>query len=227
MTRITKAPDERRGELINAAQVLFFSKGYEKTSINDIVKAVGVAKGLFYYYFDSKQAILEALVANMTGQIVMLVTKVIETPNLSAVEKWEQMYEISSAWKAARKDELLTIIRVIMHADNVRLRHAMIKRQHAMVAPLYAKMIAQGVEEGVFNTPFVEDSAEIILAIYESSRNFLSDILLNPHNYPNGRELVAQKLHAMQTAVERVLGAAPGTLSTPLIADKRIDTWFS
>ena len=98
MTRITKAPDERRGELINAAQVLFFSKGYEKTSINDIVKAVGVAKGLFYYYFDSKQAILEALVANMTGQIVMLVTKVIETPNLSAVEKWEQMYEISSAW---------------------------------------------------------------------------------------------------------------------------------
>lgn len=61
MTRITKAPDERRMELFNAAQALFFTKGYEKTSVKDIVKQVGVAKGLFYYYFESKQALLEAL----------------------------------------------------------------------------------------------------------------------------------------------------------------------
>ena len=68
MTRIVKAPDERRSELIATAQQLFYTTGYERTSVNDIVKAVGVAQGTFYYYFDSKQAILEALVAELTAQ---------------------------------------------------------------------------------------------------------------------------------------------------------------
>jgi len=57
MTRIVKAPDVRRSELIACAQRLFYSKGYENTSVSDIVNEVGVAKGTFYYYFKSKQAI--------------------------------------------------------------------------------------------------------------------------------------------------------------------------
>ena len=68
MTRNVKAPDERRSELIATAQQLFYTKGYERTSVSDIVKAVGVAQGTFYYYFGSKQAILEALVAELTAQ---------------------------------------------------------------------------------------------------------------------------------------------------------------
>jgi hypothetical protein len=47
MTRIVKAPDERRSELIATAQQLFYTKGYERTSVSDIVKAVGVAQGTF------------------------------------------------------------------------------------------------------------------------------------------------------------------------------------
>lgn len=54
MTRTAKDSDERRSELIATAQQLFYSKGYESTSVSDIVKAVGVAQGTFYYYFDSK-----------------------------------------------------------------------------------------------------------------------------------------------------------------------------
>jgi len=68
MPRISKSPDERRSELVAAAQQLFHTKGYERTSVGDIVKAVGVAQGTFYYYFGSKQAILEALVAELTAQ---------------------------------------------------------------------------------------------------------------------------------------------------------------
>ncbi len=68
MPRISKSPDERRSELVAAAQQLFYTKGYERTSVSDIVKAVGVAQGTFYYYFGSKQAILGALVTELTAQ---------------------------------------------------------------------------------------------------------------------------------------------------------------
>ncbi len=64
MARIARAPDERRSEPITCAQKLFYTKGYESTSVSDIVTEVGAAKGTFYHYFESKQAILEAWLPN-------------------------------------------------------------------------------------------------------------------------------------------------------------------
>ena len=69
MARIVKVPDERRSELVATAQQLFYTKGYERTSISDIVKAVGVAQGTFYYYFDSKTAVLEAIITQIMHEI--------------------------------------------------------------------------------------------------------------------------------------------------------------
>ena len=59
--RISKDPEIRRQEIISAARELFLSQGYEKTSVEDIVRKVDVAKGLFYYYFPKKEAILSAI----------------------------------------------------------------------------------------------------------------------------------------------------------------------
>ncbi|GIO30333.1 MULTISPECIES: TetR/AcrR family transcriptional regulator [Paenibacillus] len=55
MPRITKNPKERRNEILNAAMELFNTKGFEQTSVSDIVKKIGVAQGTFYYYFQSKE----------------------------------------------------------------------------------------------------------------------------------------------------------------------------
>ena len=65
MPRVVKDYDERYAEFLEAAQQLFFSKGYERTTVQEIIKMVGVAKGTFYYYFGSKQAVLEAVVQSI------------------------------------------------------------------------------------------------------------------------------------------------------------------
>ena len=54
MTRIIKEADERRNEILDAAETLITEKGYSKTTIIDILNQVGIAKGTFYYYFKSK-----------------------------------------------------------------------------------------------------------------------------------------------------------------------------
>jgi AcrR family transcriptional regulator len=61
LKRITKRPDERRAELINAAIEVFAQKGLDDTTVADITKAAGVAKGTFYLYFTSKEHLLAAL----------------------------------------------------------------------------------------------------------------------------------------------------------------------
>ena len=58
---VKKTPEEWRKEILNAAQNLFISKGYEETSISDIMDMVGGAKGMFYRCFQSKEEVMYAL----------------------------------------------------------------------------------------------------------------------------------------------------------------------
>ena len=57
--RITKEPEVRKQEILDTALKLFGENGYEKTSITDIAKAIGVAQGVCYRYFPSKEALLD------------------------------------------------------------------------------------------------------------------------------------------------------------------------
>ncbi len=103
MARISKAPDERRSELVATAQQLFYTKGYERTSVSDIVKEIGVAQGTFYYYYNSKQAILEALVEELVAQSVVLMQAVVADQTLDAIAKWNKTIRVINDWKIGRK----------------------------------------------------------------------------------------------------------------------------
>ncbi|MDF2532153.1 MAG: TetR family transcriptional regulator [Clostridia bacterium] len=61
--RITKEYDERRNEILDTAEKLFHAKGYEKCTVNDILKEISIAKGTFYHYFRSKEEVLDAIVS--------------------------------------------------------------------------------------------------------------------------------------------------------------------
>jgi len=224
MRRIVKSPDERRTEFIACARKFFFEKGYESTSVRDIVDEVGVAKGTFYYYFDSKQAILEALVAELSAQKHMLFEAIVADETLNAMQKWTRAVQVIGGWKLERKAELIAILRVTLKDENVLLRHKLWTQAAQMAAPELAKIIAQGVEESVFETAFVEESAEIVYAILKAFSDTLVGILLNPDNYDNPAALARRKFAAVQTAVERVLNATPGSL--PLLDEHALAAWF-
>lgn len=57
--------EKRKQELLQIAYRLFLSKGYEETSIDEIIEEAQIAKGTFYYHFKSKEALLEALINKM------------------------------------------------------------------------------------------------------------------------------------------------------------------
>lgn len=68
--RITKRPEERREDLLDAAARVFVTKGVPKTTVADITVAAGVAKGTFYLYFDSKEHLLGALKERFVDEIL-------------------------------------------------------------------------------------------------------------------------------------------------------------
>jgi AcrR family transcriptional regulator len=224
VTRIVKAPDERRSELIAAAQQLFYTKGYERTSVSDIVKAVGVAQGTFYYYFDSKTAVLEAVVAELIAQERAILQEIVADETLAAIPKWIRAIQVGNNWKIERKDEMIALLRLLQKDENSLLQHKMRMQATQVLSPELAKIIAQGVEEGVFETEFIQNSAEMVLAITRPFRATIDDTLLNPDKYDDPAALAWRKLASVQTAIERILGAPPGSL--PIIDEQTLAAWF-
>lgn len=67
--RVSKPPQERRTELLLAARQLFDQRGVEKTKVSDIVGQIGVSQGVFYYYFPSKENIVDEVVRQVSSEI--------------------------------------------------------------------------------------------------------------------------------------------------------------
>ena len=87
MPRVSKEPEERKQDLIEAAKRLFMTKGYEQTAVSDIVKEINVAQGTFYYHFRSKAEILEEVVKRSIFSLAEKLRLVAENEDLDAVAK--------------------------------------------------------------------------------------------------------------------------------------------
>ncbi len=73
-------------------------------------------------------------------------------------------------------------------------------------------------------TAHVEQTAEVIHAVTNAFSDSMTDILLNPDDDDDPGGLAQRRIEAMQTALERVLGAAPGWL--PIIDERQLAAWF-
>lgn len=91
MARITKAPDERRKEILNTAMKLFYEKGYEKTSISDIAKEMNVAQGLCYRYFPSKEVLFDSAIGYYAQTLVDKMAEFAKCKDLSLKDIIEKM----------------------------------------------------------------------------------------------------------------------------------------
>lgn len=90
---MAKTKEERRNEIIETAGKLFEEKGYEQTQVQDIVNEIGVAKGLFYYYFKSKDEVMEELADRYADAIIDAVNKLIDK-DISTFDKINRIFQI-------------------------------------------------------------------------------------------------------------------------------------
>lgn len=222
--RKVKSPEERRTELLDAAEALFSERGYESTSIDEIVERVGVAKGTFYYYFDSKLAVLDAIVDRMSTTIEGLLDEIASAPDLDALRKWHQMGNVINSWKLARREELLEILRVMFDDDNVVWRTKFQSLAAERAIPPFAAVIEQGVAEGVFATPYPRESAAMVMGLLQTANTRVGELLLDHDDPDAALEEANRHLAALHDAIERILGARPGSLD--LLGRDAMAPWF-
>ena len=91
--RVSKAPEERKQEILRTAMRLFTQQGYENTSMRDIAREMNVVQGLCYRYFDSKQKLFEEAMDTYAEECCASFIRVLHDPGLSLEEKLDWMFE--------------------------------------------------------------------------------------------------------------------------------------
>jgi AcrR family transcriptional regulator len=214
----------RRNEILDAAQRVVYTKGYEQMSIQDILAEMKISKGAFYHYFDSKQALLEAMIKRLANQIQQVLIPIVEDDHLPATEKLHRLFDAASRWKTDRKESLLSLVSVWYADDNAVLRQKVQTAIIPQIQPLLTTIINQGVTEGAFYTDYPEQVSEIIFSMLL----VFGDNLIRLISHPDSDSETLQKLDnasaSYQDAVERILGADPGSL--PLFDTAILREWF-
>ncbi len=212
MARVLKEYDERKNEILDAAQELFYSQGYEQTPVNSIIEKVGVSKGTFYHYFKSKEDLLDSLAERVTGQIVVHIEKMLDKPKLDAIAKLNLMFESSASWKAANREIIIALMNAMYNDNNILMRKKITARTVAVASPLMTRIIHQGINEGVFNTGFPDDISEMIFQLTTGFGEKFAEIFPTLEDHPENKALIMKILEMYQDAIERFLGAPSGSI---------------
>jgi len=212
LVRISKDYDVRKQEFLDAAQKLFYEQGYDQTSVESIIAAVGVSKGTFYHYFKSKEDLLDALAERVARPGLERLHLIVENRHIGALEKINRYFAGSRDPKEKSEEIAKTVLRVMYEDENILLRHKARVRSMELVVPELGKIIAQGIQEGIFNVPYPERTAEMILMLGGEMKDIYARLFLELDEKPENITLAKQLIDQYEDAITRMLAAPEGSI---------------
>lgn len=157
--RVVKEASVRRNEILDAAERLFVTKGFDKTSTNDILEQVGIARGTLYYHFGSKEEILNAMIQRMTEGLVQRADGIFAQKDVPVLERLTRMVlalNVDSDLGHAILEQMHKPQNALMHQ---KMREGLL----AGIVPLFTGLIEEGIAQGICQTDYPAQAAEMIL----------------------------------------------------------------
>ena len=214
----------RRDEILDVAERLIRTGGYDRMGIQDIQDELGVSRGAIYHYFGSKEAILEAVIDRMTAAILPVLEPIAADPNMRAVDKLSAVFATAGAWKAERSGLLLAVLRSWFAPANDVVRFRANTAGMAAMTPILEAVVRQGAAEGDFRVTSPADTAGVLIALLTGSADALRVLIVDSLDGRATFDQVERRMAAYDEAVERILGLAPGSFT--FIDRSALRVWF-
>jgi AcrR family transcriptional regulator len=214
----------RREAFLDVAQRLIQAKGYDAMSIQDVLDELEVSKGAFYHYFDSKQALLEAVVERFADGAIAALAPVLNDPDLPALQKLERVFAGIARWKAESKELVLAIMEVWNSDSNALVREKLRQMTVRRLVPLLSAVVKQGIQEGVFRGRPPEDTATVLVSLMQGFQDLAVEYFIARQAGYITFEVVQQRVAAFTEAFECVLGVPTGSLT--LTDEPTLHFWF-
>ena len=201
--RITKDKETRRNELVDASLALFLEKGYEATMISDIVRRVNVAQGTFYYYFKTKQDVLDAVLEHILQDAANRAQRLVSDDSEPATQRLENLFrmlfsprgsmEANSQYSAFLGDPAVSA-----QLESVRLH---------MLGPMLQQLLEAGVASTEFHS--LRFGAELSQMALTGASGFMAARRQWMRESPMAADAT---MDALAEFMERLLGLPDGKL---------------
>ncbi|MCM1371063.1 MAG: TetR/AcrR family transcriptional regulator [Clostridium sp.] len=182
----------RKKELIKIAYELFVTKGYENTSVDEIIAKAGIAKGTYYYHFESKEQMLEEVINVMVNEEVDMAKEVLNMP-ISIPEKLVGV--ITSLRPKIDEEEIKNALN---KKENIVMHEKINNRIIEEAIPLLERIVNEGIENNMFNCNHIKERLKMLLIM---SNELFDDDDLN-----------INEVEVFIDTTEKMLGAKQGTL---------------
>ena len=171
-----KYPEQTIEKILSVSAKLFAEKGYDKTTIQDIIDTVGMSKGIIYYHFKSKEDILDAVLRVQLEQTTQMQKDLSDsTKAANAREKvgkiLERSIEIGSMENGYNENDL-TLLRSPQYLVNG-------LKEAVRNAPFLSEILRDGIKDGSVTTENPDEIAEIFMLLF----NFWSSPVLYERTY--------------------------------------------
>jgi AcrR family transcriptional regulator len=205
MARLPQDPQIRIAEILDTAENLFIINGYHGTTISDIAKKMGVTQGMFYYYFKSKEQILEALVNRHISLFISDIKDMTHSSNISPTEKISLMLSIVLRGACGKGQSLL---HAVYDEQNLQIRDRIARQIKILLMPYGLKFIEEGNQTKLLNAITPRTSLNYILIMME--------FLVETFYEKVSEETLADRLKMAEYLIEKALGAQEGTIHISL-----------
>lgn len=154
-----KKGEKRKLELLNIAYRMFVSKGYENTSVDEIIAGAGIAKGTFYYHFESKEELLEAVIDMMLDREEEEAQKILGAP----IPIPQKLVGVLASFRLETDEES---IRDALHEpENIIMHEKTGRKIRERIIPLLSEVARQGINEGLFSCDDIPERIKIIVIL--------------------------------------------------------------
>ncbi|MCI8274381.1 MAG: TetR/AcrR family transcriptional regulator [Lachnospiraceae bacterium] len=178
-----KHPEETVNRILEVSLRLFLEKGYEYTSIRDIIDGLGnLSKGAIYHHFKSKEDILEAVTDKLVGSSNRMLTKIRDRKDLNGREKLKTIFRESLMRPG--QEELFAVAPDI--GKNPKLLFSILRDTTDVVAPRYIlPIIEEGIRDGSIETDYPAELAELVILV--------ANVWMNPMVFEDSTETSKRK----------------------------------
>ena len=197
--RVVKEAAERRKEILDAAEQLFAAKGYDKTSTNDILEKVGIARGTLYYHFKSKEDILDAMIERVNASLIARAKMIAADTSVPVLDR------IVMAISALNVDSDIgnEIIDQVHKPQNALMHQKMRNNLTEGVVPVLTELVDEGNTQGIFRLKYPKETVEMLI---------LYSAIVFEDDYDEDKIRSEKRIKAFLCNTELLLGAREGSV---------------
>ncbi len=213
-TRVTKAPEVRREELLDLALELCRTQGYEAMSVEQVTKAAGVAKGTFYHYFSSKADLQTQLVRRFGAALFDHLTAASRHVQGTATERLRAIMDAAATYKSHHAD--VSQAAFLYTNENFALRHRLFEEWREQARLVLLPVITDGVADGSMHVASAEGATDIVLLLWLDAADQLWLRAGRSADAEAFIQVMVDGSASILQAQERVLGLPEGTFTMPI-----------